>query len=118
MSILDKKLYLTNLEERLNEFVPANEVRRILDQAAEALDDVSAMYLDQYLSERNDSEEALFIGHATNRLGPHGVRAMLKKHRGQVRSRERAPAPLPPDTRHEPHQPRHADPRGRVHPRA
>lgn len=43
------------------------------------LDDVCIMYLDKYLSERNDSEEALFIGRGTTRMDPNGVRAMLKR---------------------------------------
>ena len=38
MPLLDKKLYLSDLEERLNDFVPANTVRRILEQAADALE--------------------------------------------------------------------------------
>ena len=38
MPLLDKKLYLSDLEERLNDFVPANTVRRILEQATDALE--------------------------------------------------------------------------------
>ena len=37
MSLLDKKLYLADLEERLNAYVPANDVRRIIESAADAL---------------------------------------------------------------------------------
>lgn len=37
MALLDKKLYLADLEARLNVFVPANDVRRIIEQAADAL---------------------------------------------------------------------------------
>lgn len=43
------------------------------------LDDICLMYLDMYLRERDDSEEALFIGRGSKRLQPHGVRAMLKR---------------------------------------
>ena len=31
MSLLDKKLYLADLEERLNTYMPANDVRRIME---------------------------------------------------------------------------------------
>ena len=37
MPLLDKKLYLADLEERLNAYVPANDVRRIIESAADAL---------------------------------------------------------------------------------
>lgn len=39
MALLDKKLYLASLEARLNEFIPANDVRRIIEQAADVLID-------------------------------------------------------------------------------
>lgn len=43
------------------------------------LDPVAGMFLQQYLDERHDSEEALFIGKGGKRLQPGGVRAMLKE---------------------------------------
>lgn len=43
------------------------------------LDDVCVMYLERYFKERNDNKEALFLGKTTDRLTPHGVRAMLKR---------------------------------------
>lgn len=43
------------------------------------LDDVCVMYLERYFQERNDDKEALFLGKGTNRMTPHGVRAMLKR---------------------------------------
>ncbi len=39
MSLIDKQMYLKNLEERLGAFVPANSVARILQEASEALVD-------------------------------------------------------------------------------
>lgn len=43
------------------------------------LDDVCVMYLERYFRERNDDHEALFLGKGTDRMTPHGVRAMLKR---------------------------------------
>jgi len=43
------------------------------------LDDVCVMYLERYFRERNDDKEALFLGKGTDRMTPHGVRAMLKR---------------------------------------
>lgn len=43
------------------------------------LDDVCVMYLERYFQERNDDKEALFLGKGTDRMTPHGVRAMLKR---------------------------------------
>ena len=43
------------------------------------LDPVAGMFLQEYLSGRNDTEEALFIGKGGKRLKPGGVRAMLKE---------------------------------------
>ena len=43
------------------------------------LDDVSAMQLQRYLSERTDLSAALFTGRRSDRMTPNGVRTMLKK---------------------------------------
>lgn len=43
------------------------------------LDDVCVMYLERYFQERVDDKEALFLGKGTDRMTPHGVRAMLKR---------------------------------------
>ena len=43
------------------------------------LDDVCVMYLERYFQERDDDKEALFLGKGTDRMTPHGVRAMLKR---------------------------------------
>lgn len=43
------------------------------------LDPVTCMALQEYLDERTDKDEALFIGKGTKRIHPGGVRAMLKK---------------------------------------
>lgn len=43
------------------------------------LDAVTAMTISDYLNSRTDNSMALFIGKGTERLQPHGVRAMLKK---------------------------------------
>ncbi len=43
------------------------------------LDDICTMYLDRYFAERQDSEEALFLGEGTTRMTPGGIRAMLKR---------------------------------------
>lgn len=43
------------------------------------LDEISVLTLREYLSQRNDSCEALFVGKRHERLQPGGVRAMLKK---------------------------------------
>lgn len=37
MGVLDKKLFLADLQTRLDDFVPANDARRILEQAADVL---------------------------------------------------------------------------------
>lgn len=43
------------------------------------LDQVSAMFLKQYLDERKDNEEALFLDlYHDNRINPGGIRSMLK----------------------------------------
>lgn len=42
------------------------------------MDNVTAMYLKQYLSGRKDNDQALFLGLRKNRLTPNGVRVMLK----------------------------------------
>lgn len=41
------------------------------------MDEVAAMYLRKYLSERLDDYPALFIGKGTERMTPHGMRKML-----------------------------------------
>ena len=41
------------------------------------IDDVTAMLLQRYLSERTDSSEALFAGKGTGRMTPGGIRARL-----------------------------------------
>ena len=43
------------------------------------LDPVSAMTLANYLSQRKDNHEALFVGRGTERITPHGVRKMLRQ---------------------------------------
>lgn len=43
------------------------------------IDDVTAMLLQRYLSERTDSSCALFAGKGSQRLTPGGIRAKLKK---------------------------------------
>ena len=42
------------------------------------LDDVTVMVLTRYLSERKDTESALFIGKRHERLTPSGIREMLR----------------------------------------
>lgn len=42
------------------------------------MDDVTAMYLKQYIATRKDNNPALFIGIRKNRISPGGVRSMLK----------------------------------------
>lgn len=63
MSILDKKLFLANLEDRLNEFVPANDVRKIIESAADVLVgyDVSSAAPDGGGTDDNDSLIRLFL---------------------------------------------------------
>ena len=58
MPLLDKKLYLAELEERLNAYVPANDVRRIVESAADALTayDVKAARAD---GDENDDSKSL-----------------------------------------------------------
>lgn len=41
--------------------------------------DVSMMYLKEYLTERNDTSESLFVGKGTERLGKTGIEAILKR---------------------------------------
>jgi len=48
------------------------------------LDDVAIMALREYLSQRKDDCEALFIGIRKKRLQPGGVRAMLKNLAGKA----------------------------------
>ena len=48
------------------------------------LSEVCGMLLRQYLSERKDSSEALFVGLRGERLQPGGVRAMLKELAGRA----------------------------------
>ena len=43
------------------------------------IDEVTAMLLQRYISEREDSYKAMFVGKGTDRLTPSGVRTMLKK---------------------------------------
>lgn len=43
------------------------------------LSDVAMMHLKEYLIDRNDFSEALFIGKGTNRLGKTGIEAVLKR---------------------------------------
>ena len=43
------------------------------------LDDVAILTLKEYLSQRNDDNEALFVGCRKERLQPGGVRAMMKR---------------------------------------
>lgn len=63
MSILDKKLFLANLEARLNEFVPANDVRKIIESAADVLVgyDVLSAAPDGGGTDDNDSLIRLFL---------------------------------------------------------
>ena len=63
MPLLDKKLYLADLEARLNDFVPANDVRRIVEQAADALMsyDVITMPTDGSTPDDSDSLVKLFL---------------------------------------------------------
>lgn len=43
------------------------------------LSQVACMTLRNYLKTRNDAYSALFVGKGTNRIAPHGVRAMLSR---------------------------------------
>lgn len=43
------------------------------------LDDVTAMLVERYISERTDTSEALFAGKGTDRMTPSGVRARLHR---------------------------------------
>jgi len=43
------------------------------------LSEVAGMLIKDYLSERSDSSEALFVGRGVERLQPNGVRVMLRK---------------------------------------
>lgn len=43
------------------------------------IDNITAMYLKKYFTERQDMAEALFIGKGTERMTPGGIRAMLTK---------------------------------------
>lgn len=43
------------------------------------LSDVALMHLKEYLAERNDESEALFVGKGTGRLSKSGIEAMLKR---------------------------------------
>ena len=43
------------------------------------IDEVAALYLNRYLSGRNDASAALFVGKGTERMTPGGIRAMLKR---------------------------------------
>lgn len=42
------------------------------------IDQVTAMFLTEYLAGRKDGSPALFVGRTTERISPHGVRKMLK----------------------------------------
>ena len=50
------------------------------------IDDVTALLLNRYFSERSDTSEALFVGKGTSRLTPGGIRLMLRNlgERAQV----------------------------------
>lgn len=63
MPLLDKKLYLADLEERLNDFVPANDVRRIIEQAADVLMayDVKTLPTDGGTTDDSDNLVKLFL---------------------------------------------------------
>lgn len=43
------------------------------------LSDVATMHLQEYLSERKDFSEALFVGKGTERLGKNGIETLLKR---------------------------------------
>ena len=43
------------------------------------IDEVAALYLNRYLSGRNDASAALFVGKGSTRMTPGGIRAMLKR---------------------------------------
>lgn len=43
------------------------------------LSDVALLHLQEYLKERNDSSESLFVGKGTTRLGKTGIETILKK---------------------------------------
>ena len=43
------------------------------------VDDVTVLYLNEYLRERCDAEPALFLGKGSSRMTPGGIRAMLKR---------------------------------------
>lgn len=63
MALLDKKLYLADLETRLNAFVPANDVRRIIEQAADVLVayDVATLPQDGSVPDDTDNLVKLFL---------------------------------------------------------
>ena len=63
MALLDKKLYLADLETRLNAFVPANDVRRIVEQAADALlaYDMTTLPQDGSVPDDSDNLVKLFL---------------------------------------------------------
>lgn len=48
------------------------------------LSDVAMMHLQEYLNERKDTLEALFIGKGTERLGKTGIEALLKRIEKQI----------------------------------
>ena len=63
MPLLDKKLYLADLEARLNDFVPANDVRRIIEQAADTLMayDLTTLPSDGGTPDESDNLVKLFL---------------------------------------------------------
>lgn len=56
MALLDKKLYLADLETRLNDFIPSNDVRRIIEQAADALAGYDIKNMPEAIRGSTDSE--------------------------------------------------------------
>ena len=63
MSVLDKKLYLSCLEEKLNAYIPANEVRKIIESAADVLGayDMTAVPTEQGSNDESVGMIKLFL---------------------------------------------------------
>ena len=61
MSILDKKLFLSELEKRLGDIATANDVRRIIEQAADVLTDYELTAETPGGSSESDSLIDLFL---------------------------------------------------------
>lgn len=67
MSVLDKKLYLADLQSKLDSFIPANDVKRIIEQAADALGnyEMSTISPDKYPDDDSESMIKLFLNAKT-----------------------------------------------------